>query len=67
MIVRGIFDCFGCGESFQLSYEKGSPQLCPACKSGNIACVREDPIQMNTGEKGCNSCGCGQHSHQKKE
>ncbi len=65
MLVRGIYECFGCGESFQLSYEKDSRLVCPSCKSGNISCVREDPIKAETQTGGCSDCGCGHH--QQKE
>ncbi len=67
MLVRGFFDCFGCGESFLLTYEEGSPQVCPLCNTGNIVKTKEEVLQDNAQEKACGNCGCGQHSHEKKE
>ncbi len=47
MLVIGVYECSGCGKKFSLTFEKGEPQVCPSCKSGNITCIKEDYIKTD--------------------
>lgn len=61
-LLKGTFECMGCGESFQATYVDEKPGTCPHCRSGNINLVNEKSAEDSTVSKGgCGGCGCGTH------
>ncbi|KJR40454.1 hypothetical protein MCHI_003641 [Candidatus Magnetoovum chiemensis] len=56
---RGIFECLGCGHSFQAFYEQQKPKNCPECNSSNISLSKEESLVSKGHGGGCGNCSCG--------
>jgi predicted DNA-binding protein (UPF0251 family) len=57
MINQRTFQCSDCNHRWQLPYGTGRPDVCPACKSGNIHRAAEERGRGLSGGKGAGKGG----------